>query len=101
MQSTDENRVDTCMSTAAARLTLGLRAKSFGPKQLLLLSVSRGTSEDFTKMPPSGEFAEDDMYPEFLSMYYKRIFPHRQYFKWLSYGEGEIALSLCYKKKMY
>lgn len=38
------------------------------------------------------------MYPDYLAMYYKRIFPYRQYFKWLSYGQD---LRTCFQKREF
>lgn len=36
-------------------------------------------------MPPNVTF-DHEMYPDYLAMYYKRIFPYRQYYKWLAYN---------------
>ncbi|XP_063878131.1 LOW QUALITY PROTEIN: DNA primase small subunit-like [Scylla paramamosain] len=48
-------------------------------------------------MPPTEGF-DCDMYPDYLAMYYKRIFPYRQYFKWLSYGQD---LRTCFQKREF
>ncbi len=36
------------------------------------------------------QYNQDDL-PELLKQYYKRIFPYKLYYQWLSYGEGEIC----------
>ena len=35
------------------------------------------------------QFSQSD-YPELLNQYYKRLFPYRYYYQWLSYGGGKI-----------
>ena len=34
------------------------------------------------------QYNQDDL-PELLTQYYKRIFPYKLYYQWLSYGEGK------------
>ncbi|XP_045120220.1 DNA primase small subunit-like [Portunus trituberculatus] len=48
-------------------------------------------------MPPS-EGYECDMFPDYVAMYYKRIFPYNQYFRWLSYGQD---LKQCFQKREF
>lgn len=31
----------------------------------------------------------DDQFPDYLNVYYKKLFPYSQFFKWLSYGNSE------------
>lgn len=34
----------------------------------------------------------DDQFPDYLNVYYKKLFPYSQFYKWLSYGNGKYYL---------
>lgn len=45
-------------------------------------------SEDVTE---ESEFNPDDL-PDLLPLYYKRLFPHKPLYRWLSYGNCEYPI---------
>lgn len=69
--------------------------------------MPRENARDHRKPEKRGNFLEDNManeaeaqnivqnsqynpndLPELLKLYYKKIFPYKLYYQWLSYGEG-------------
>jgi hypothetical protein len=36
----------------------------------------------------NSQYDQNDL-PELLNQYYKRVFPYKLYYQWLSYGEGK------------
>lgn len=42
------------------------------------------------KMPKSATDYDPACLPDLLPLYYRRLFPFSQYYRWLNYGGGEL-----------
>lgn len=57
---------------------------------LCLILAGRSKMAD-SQLSQSSQFNQSDL-PELLQQYYKRLFPYKYYYNWLSYGNGELNL---------
>ena len=48
-------------------------------------------AENSAVSTPQAQFSQTDL-PELLPQYYKRLFPYKEFYSWLSYGIGKLFI---------
>ena len=68
--------------------TIGAKNSIGGQRLILARNLFLKMADDSQTSQNSSRFSQSDL-PELLNQYYKRLFPYKYFFQWLSYGGGQ------------
>ena len=67
---------------------IGAKNSIGGQRLILARNLFLKMADDSQTSQNSSRFSQSDL-PELLNQYYKRLFPYKYFFQWLSYGGGQ------------